>query len=163
MKTCILIATIAASGILFGAHTANAHCDALDGPVAAAVQRALENGNINPVLAYAPETAETEILAAFEQSRVVRTLGADAQALADRAFMETVVRLHRAGEGAAYTGLKPAGANYGPDPSGGTCNGNRRPQQAQGCNRGSHRSCISGAIRTCTGSSECEPGAPVSG
>jgi Family of unknown function (DUF6448) len=27
--------------------------------------------------------------------------------------METVIRLHRAGEGAAYTGLKPAGADYG--------------------------------------------------
>ena len=28
--------------------------------------------------------------------------------------METVIRLHRAGEGAAYTGLKTAGADYGP-------------------------------------------------
>jgi Family of unknown function (DUF6448) len=28
--------------------------------------------------------------------------------------METVIRLHRAGEGAAYTGLKPAGTDYGP-------------------------------------------------
>jgi hypothetical protein len=28
--------------------------------------------------------------------------------------METVIRLHRAGEGAAYTGLKPAGIDYGP-------------------------------------------------
>jgi hypothetical protein len=28
--------------------------------------------------------------------------------------METVIRLHRAGEGAAYTGLKAAGADYGP-------------------------------------------------
>ena len=114
MKTSILIATIAAGGILFGGHTAKAHCDAADGPVATAVQRALENGNINPVLAYAPETAEAEILAAFGQTRGVRTLGADARALADRAFMETVIRLHRAGEGAAYTGLKPAGGNYGP-------------------------------------------------
>ena len=52
--------------------------------------------------------------AAFEKSRKVRGLGADARALADQAFMETVIRLHRAGEGAAYTGLKPAGADYGP-------------------------------------------------
>ncbi|HET7680206.1 MAG TPA: DUF6448 family protein, partial [Xanthobacteraceae bacterium] len=44
----------------------------------------------------------------------VRGLSADAKALADQAFMETVIRLHRAGEGAAYTGLKPAGADYGP-------------------------------------------------
>jgi hypothetical protein len=29
-------------------------------------------------------------------------------------FFETLVRIHRAGEGAAYTGLKPAGRNLGP-------------------------------------------------
>jgi hypothetical protein len=28
--------------------------------------------------------------------------------------METAIRLHRAGEGAPYTGLKPAGLDYGP-------------------------------------------------
>jgi hypothetical protein len=65
-------------------------------------------------LAYAPASAEPEIRAAFEKSRKVRSLSGDARALADEAFLETVVRLHRAGEGAAYTGLKPAGLNYGP-------------------------------------------------
>ena len=68
------------------------------------VQKALETGNINPVLAYAPAAAEAEIRAAFEKSRKVRGLGADARALADQAVMETVIRLHRAGEGAAYRG-----------------------------------------------------------
>jgi hypothetical protein len=29
-------------------------------------------------------------------------------------FFETVVRLHREGEGAPYTGLKPAGTDFGP-------------------------------------------------
>jgi hypothetical protein len=41
-------------------------------------------------------------------------LSAEAKALADRSFIETTVRLHRAGEGAAYTGLKPAGTDFGP-------------------------------------------------
>jgi hypothetical protein len=109
-----LIVTSLAAGVLFGAPAARAHCDSLDGPVAKAVQQALEDGNVNPVLAYAPATAEAEISAAFEKSRKVRNLGRDAQALADRAFMETVIRLHRAGEGAAYTGLKAAGGVYGP-------------------------------------------------
>jgi Family of unknown function (DUF6448) len=113
-KIKMLIAAIFAIGLLFGAPAAQAHCDSLDGPVAKAVQKALETGNINPVLAYAPAAAEVEIRAAFEKSRKVRSLGADARALADQAFMETVIRLHRAGEGAAYTGLKPAGADYGP-------------------------------------------------
>jgi hypothetical protein len=113
-KLRMLIATIVVAGIVFGAQRAQAHCDSVDGPVAKAVQKALETGNLNPVLAYAPATAEAEIRAAFEQSRKVRGLGADARALADQAVMETVIRLHRAGEGAAYTGLKPAGIDYGP-------------------------------------------------
>jgi len=110
----VLTAAIVAAGLLFGVQAANAHCDSLDGSVAKAVQKALETGNINPVLAYAPAAAEAEIRAAFEKSRKVRSLGADARVLADQALMETVIRLHRAGEGAAYTGLKPAGADYGP-------------------------------------------------
>jgi hypothetical protein len=110
----MLIAAVVAAGLLIGTNAARAHCDALDGPVAKAVEKALETGNVNPVLAYAPPTAEDEIRAAFQRSRKVRGLGPDAKALADRAFMETVIRLHRAGEGAAYTGLKPAGGDYGP-------------------------------------------------
>jgi hypothetical protein len=77
-------------------------------------RKQLEDGNVNPALAYAPAAAETEIRAAFEKSRKVRALGPDAQTLADQSFMETLIRLHRAGEGAAYTGLKPAGIDYGP-------------------------------------------------
>ena len=113
-KLKVLTAAIVAAGIMLGVQNAQAHCDSLDGPVAKAVQKALETGNINPVLAYAPAAAEAEIRAAFEKSRKVRGLGADARALADQAVMETVIRLHRAGEGAAYTGLKPAGIDYGP-------------------------------------------------
>ena len=109
-----LIMALAAAALLLGVPRAEAHCDALDGPVAAAVGKALESGNVHPVLAYAPASAEEEIKVAFEKSRKVRLLGADARALADQAFLETVVRLHRAGEGAVYTGLKPAGLDYGP-------------------------------------------------
>ena len=108
------ISAVVAAGMLFGAESAQAHCDSLDGPVAKAVQKALDNGNLNPVLAYAPAMAEAEIWAAFEKSRKVRGLGAEARIRADQAFMETVIRLHRAGEGAAYTGLKPVGIDYGP-------------------------------------------------
>lgn len=114
LKIKTMIAVIIAVSLIFGAQSAQAHCDSLDGPVAKAVQKALEAGNVKPVLAYAPATAEPEILAAFERSRKVRSLSSDARALADQAFLETVVRLHRAGEGAAYTGLKPAGIDYGP-------------------------------------------------
>lgn len=114
MKTKIAIAAAIAAAVLFGAQRAQAHCDSLDGPVAKAAQKALETGNLFPVLAYAPAAAETEILAAFNMSRKVRGSGGEARALADRSFMETVIRLHRAGEGAVYTGLKPGGGDYGP-------------------------------------------------
>jgi hypothetical protein len=113
-KICMLIAAVVGAALLFGAQRAQAHCDSLDGPVAEAVRKALQTGNVNPVLAYAPAASEADIHAAFDKSRKVRGLGPDARLLADQAFMETVIRLHRAGEGAAYTGLKPAGTDYGP-------------------------------------------------
>jgi hypothetical protein len=113
-KIKLLVAPILAAGLLFGSQGAQAHCDSLDGPVAKAALAALETGNVNLALPYAPATAEGEIKAAFAQSLKVRGLGPEAKALADRAFIETTVRLHRAGEGAAYTGLKPPGIDHGP-------------------------------------------------
>jgi Family of unknown function (DUF6448) len=109
-----LAASALAVGMLFASQSAQAHCDAMDGPVAKAALAALEADNVNLALPYAPATAESEIKAAFAQSLKVRALGLEAKTLADRAFIETTVRLHRAGEGAPYTGLKPAGIDYGP-------------------------------------------------
>jgi hypothetical protein len=109
-----LTASALLAGLLLSAQNAQAHCDSVDGPVASAAIAALDTGNVNLALPYAPADAENEIKAAFAQSLKVRALGPDARALADRAFVETTVRLHRAGEGAAYTGLKPAGIDYGP-------------------------------------------------
>ncbi len=115
IKIRTLVASIVAAGLLLGAsQSAQAHCDAIDGPVAKAAQKALDTGNVNLALPYAPAKAEAEIKAAFAQSLKVRTLGPDAKVVADRAFIEATVRLHRAGEGAAYTGLKPAGLDHGP-------------------------------------------------
>ncbi|HKS87124.1 MAG TPA: DUF6448 family protein [Pseudolabrys sp.] len=113
-KIKLLAASVLAAGLLFGPQGAQAHCDSIDGPVAKAALAALDTGNVNLALPYAPATAESEIEVAFAQSMKVRALGPEAKALADRAFIETTVRLHRAGEGAAYTGLKPAGIDYGP-------------------------------------------------
>lgn len=109
----LLVAPVLAAGLLFSSG-AQAHCDSIDGPVAKGAQAALDAGNVNLALPFAPAAAEGEIKAAFERSLKVRGLGPDAKALADRAFIETTVRLHRAGEGAGYTGLKPAGLDHGP-------------------------------------------------
>lgn len=91
-----------------------AHCDGLDGPVVTAARHALENGDVNRVLIWVRADDEAEIRAAFSETMTVRKLGSDAQALADRYFFETLVRIHRMGEGAPYTGLKPAGRDLGP-------------------------------------------------
>lgn len=86
-----------------------AHCDTMDGPVVVEARLALEKGDVTPLLKWVTPEAEPEIRAAFEQTRQVRALGPQARELADMYFLETLVRVHRAGEGAPYTGLKPAG------------------------------------------------------
>lgn len=91
-----------------------AHCDGLDGPVVQAARRALESGNANYVLIWVKHPAEAEIKQVFQQALAVRKLGPAAKELADRHFFETVVRIHRQGEGAGFTGLKPAGLDLGP-------------------------------------------------
>ncbi len=91
-----------------------AHCDGLDGPVVKAAQRALETRNPALVLIWVQEQDEPEIRKTFEQTLAVRVLSPQARELADRFFFETLVRVHRAGEGAPFTGLKPAGRDLGP-------------------------------------------------
>lgn len=90
------------------------HCDTMDGPVVTAAKEALEKGNVKLILPWAPKKAEDEIEKAFERTLRVRKSGKDAKELADYWFFETVVRLHREGEGAPYTGVKPAGLDEGP-------------------------------------------------
>ena len=91
-----------------------AHCDGLDGPVVKAAQIALENGNVNPVLIWVQKKDEGEIKQAFQKTLAVRKLSPQAKELADMYFFETLVRIHRAGEGEPYTGLKPAGREVEP-------------------------------------------------
>jgi hypothetical protein len=91
-----------------------AHCDGLDGPVVKAAQRALETRNAALVLIWVQEKDEPEIRKAFEQTLAVRELSPQARQLADRFFFETLVRVHRTGEGASFTGLKPASRDLGP-------------------------------------------------
>ena len=86
----------------------------MDGPVAVAARKALDTRNVNLVLLYASAEFEAELTAAFEQALIVRDKGPEAKAFANRYFMETAVRLHRTGEKAPYTGLKPAGTRLRP-------------------------------------------------
>lgn len=104
---------IALSMTAAAASDARAHCDTMDGPVVTAARRALETGSPGYVLIWVRLQDEPEIRSAFQQALAVRKLGAQARQLADRYFFETVVRVHRQGEGEPYTGLKPAGTDQG--------------------------------------------------
>lgn len=109
-----LVLLVAPLLVCFAAADAWAHCDGLDGPVVKAARRALETGDVNFTLIWVQEADEPVIRAAFEKTLVVRRSGPQARELADLYFFETLVRLHRTGEGAPYTGLKPAGRDLGP-------------------------------------------------
>jgi len=105
-----LVATL----LLFLASPAFAHCDGVDGPVVKAAEKALETKNVALVLIWVRVEDEPEIRSAFAHTLAVRALSTDARELADRYFFETLVRVHRAGEGAPYTGLQPSGRDLGP-------------------------------------------------
>lgn len=66
-------------------------------------------GNVNLVLIWVQKRDDAEIRNHFQKTVAVRKAGGQAKELADMYFFETLVRLHRAGEGAGYTGLKPSG------------------------------------------------------
>ncbi len=106
MKTLVVLA---AALLALAPRAVLAHCDSLDGPVVKDARVALESKDVTPVLKWVRASEEPAIREAFREAVAVRALGGEARALADRSFFETLVRIHRAGEGAGYTGLKPAG------------------------------------------------------
>ena len=93
---------------------ASAHCDTADGPAVVDGRRALASGQINIALKWVHAADEPEVRAAFDKARRVRAAGGEAAELADQWFLENFVRIHRAGEGASYDGIKPAGSAVPP-------------------------------------------------
>jgi len=116
MKNLLLpvFAIVALGLFIFSPGTALAHCDTMGGPVISAAQKALDTGKVEYVLVWVQKKDEADIKHAFQESLNVRKLSPQAKAFADRYFFETLVRIHRAGEGAPYTGIKPAGTDLGP-------------------------------------------------
>ena len=106
----LALCSITFSGIL----EASAHCDTMDGPVIVDAHEALDTGKVDLVLAWVQKEDEPQIKKAFEKTLEVRKTGPAAREMADMYFFETLVRVHRAGEGAPYTGVKPAGAGTDP-------------------------------------------------
>lgn len=111
--TALAIAACTA-GILLAVNQTHAHCDTLDGPVVADARKALDTRDVSPALKWVRPEDEAAIREVFRSTLTVREQGGEARELADRFFFETLVRIHRAGEGAPYTGLKPAGTPVEP-------------------------------------------------
>lgn len=87
-----------------------AHCDTMGGPVIKDARTALEKKDITPVLKWVSKENEPEVRAAFETALAERAKSPQARDKADMKFFETLVRIHRAGEGAPFAGIKPADA-----------------------------------------------------
>lgn len=84
-----------------------AHCDTLDGPVIQDARKALETKDVTPVLKWVKQKDEKAVRATFV--RALRAKGKKDAASSENQFFLTLVKIHRAGEGAHFTGLKPAG------------------------------------------------------
>ena len=87
---------------------AAAHCDTLDGPVVQDARKALSVGDVTPVLKWVQAKDEKAVKDVF--GKALATRGKKQQESAEKKFFESLVRIHRAGEGAPFSGLKPAGA-----------------------------------------------------
>jgi len=96
--------------ILILSQSVSAHCDSYDGPLIKDALKSLESNNIKPVLKWVEEKYEPEITSLFNKTVSLRGGDKEVYAIVEKYFLETLVRLHREGEGAPYTGLKPAGS-----------------------------------------------------
>ncbi len=79
-----------------------AHCDTMRGPVILAAKKALATGNVDLVLIWVQKKDEAEIRKLFKETLSARKTDPKA----DMRFFEALVRIHRAGEGASFTGIK---------------------------------------------------------
>mgnify|MGYP001767212779 CR=1 FL=1 len=84
-----------------------AHCDTLDGPVIQDARRTLETKDVIPVLKWVKQKDEKAVRAEF--AKALSAKGKKNADAAENQFFKTLVKIHRAGEGAPFTGLKPAG------------------------------------------------------
>lgn len=101
--------------VLVGAWSvpAFAHCDTMDGPVITDAKGALDKGDVTPVLKWVKKPDEARIRAAFAKAVSSRKRGGSSDK-SDMAFFEALVKIHRAGEGAPFEEIKPAGTEIEP-------------------------------------------------
>jgi hypothetical protein len=94
---------------ILSTNTTFAHCDTMDGPLIADARKAMGQNNVNYVLKWVSVANESEIRDAFNLVMKVKGLSPEAKELSEKYFFDTLVRIHRAGEGEPFTGVKPSG------------------------------------------------------
>lgn len=87
-----------------------AHCDSYDGPVIQDALKALDKENVSLVMKWVEKDFEAEIENLFNKTVELKDGDTEIYKIVEKHFLETLVRLHREGEGAPFTGLKPAGS-----------------------------------------------------
>lgn len=99
----------AAAVVVMMPMTASAHCDSVEGPTVADGIKAMQSNNVNYVLKWVQPKYEKEITEKFNLSMKVKDLSPEAKQVSEKYFFSELVRVHRAGEGEAFDGLKPVG------------------------------------------------------
>ena len=97
------------SMLILSTNVTFAHYDTMDGPLIADARKALGKNNVNYVLKWVSTANESEIRDAFNLVMKVKGLSPEAKELSEKYFFDILVRIHRAGEGEPFTGVKPSG------------------------------------------------------
>jgi len=106
LKTLFLLVAF----MIFSVSQSFAHCDSYDGPVIQDALKALKQNKVELVLKWVEPKYEAEITEKFNQTLRLKGKNKEINKILEESFLETLVRLHREGEGASFTGIKPAGS-----------------------------------------------------
>lgn len=105
-----LLGMLFVGAFILVSNNAYAHCDTLDGPVVKDARMALEKSDVTSILKWVKAENESEVRIAFNFALAEASKGKESKENAEMKLFETLVRIHREGEGAPFTGLKPAGS-----------------------------------------------------
>lgn len=105
-----VLGTLLSLLLVLTAAPAKSHCDSEKGPIIPLIRQSLESGEITPLLKWLPAEDEPEIRELYARVRALRAQSSEAKDIADQLFIETFIRLHRAGEGEPFDGIKAADA-----------------------------------------------------
>ena len=114
MKNLMMLIFCILGVLFFIPSVSYSHCDTMDGPVIIDAKQALDNNDITPVLKWVKKDDEGKVKDAFNKTIKNRVKDEKAKEKADMHFFEVLVKIHRTGEGAKFSGIKSQGHNLEP-------------------------------------------------